>query len=161
MTAAELHLALNHIPVLGSIFGAALLAYGLWRGQEAVQKASLGLLVVVGAFAVAVYWTGEPAEEIVEGMAGVSHDAIEVHESWGWYAFVASIVTGIASLGALLLARARRELVGWTVQLVLVLSLLTSGVMAYTANLGGKIHHPELRADTTAVESPETVEEDE
>lgn len=156
MTAAHFHLALNHIPVLGSLFGASLLIYGLWRGQETVQKASLGLFVVVGAVAVVVYLTGEPSEEIIEGMAGVSHDAIEVHESWGLYAFIASIVTGIASLGALLFGWGRRQLVGWTVQLILVLSLFTTGVMVYTANLGGKIHHPELRSSSsTQTVSPE------
>lgn len=155
MTAAHFHLALNHIPVLGSIFGAALLAYGLWRKQEPVQRASLGLLVVVGAFAVAVYLTGEPAEEVVEGVAGVSHDAIEVHESWGWYAFLSSIVTGSASLAVLFYSWSRRQLVRWTVQSVLVLSLITSGIMVYTANLGGKVHHPELRGTQTTVESTE------
>lgn len=160
MTAAHIHLALNHIPVLGTLFGALLLASGLWRGYETVQKASLGLLVVVGAVAVAVYLTGEPAEEIVEGVAGVSHDAIEVHESWGWYAFLASIVTGLASLGALLYGWSQRSLARWSVQLVLVLSLLTTGVMLYTANLGGKVHHPELRATTTAVDAPDEHEDE-
>ena len=153
MTAAHFHLALNHIPVLGTLFGAVLLAYGLWRNQEAVQTVSLGLLVVAGAVAIAVYWTGEPAEEIVEGMAGVSHDAIEAHEEWGWYALLASLVTGVAALVSLGIGRARRQLVRRTVQVVLVLSLITTGMMAYTANLGGKIHHPELRGQTTAVES--------
>ncbi len=161
MTAAHFHLALNHIPVLGTLFAAILLAYGLWRGQEIVQKVSLGLLVVVGTVAVAVYLTGEPAEEIVEGVAGASHDAIEVHESWGLYAFIASIVTGLAALGALLYGWSQRTLARWTVQLVLVLSLITTGVMVYTANLGGKISHPELRAGTTAVETPEEAEEGE
>lgn len=161
MTAAHFHLALNHIPVLGTLFGAVLLAYGLWREQETVQNVSLGLLVVVGAVAVAVYLTGEPAEEIVEGVAGASHDAIEVHESWGLYAFIASIVTGLASLGALLYGWSRRTLARWTVQLVFILSLLTTGVMVYTANLGGKISHPELRASTTAVETPDNHENDE
>ncbi|MFB6286994.1 MAG: hypothetical protein ABEK03_10525 [Candidatus Bipolaricaulia bacterium] len=158
MTAAHLHLALNHIPVLGALLGAVLLAYGLWRGQETVQNVSLGLLVVVGAVAVAVYLTGEPAEEIVEGAAGVSHDAIEVHEAWGLYAFLASIVTGIGALGTLVLEYVRQHLARKAVQAVLVLALLTSGVMVYTANLGGKINHPELRASTSAVEAPGTLE---
>lgn len=158
MTAAQLHLALNHIPVLGTLLGAVLLAYALWRGQETVQNVSLGLLVVVGAVAVAVYLTGEPAEEIVEGAAGVSHDAIEAHEAWGLYAFLASIVTGLGALGALVLEKAREQLARWSVQAVLVLALLTSGVMVYTANLGGKINHPELRTSTTAVESPGDLE---
>ena len=155
MTAAHLHLALNHIPVLGTLFGTGLLAYGLWQRQETIQDVGLGLLVGVGAVAVAVYWTGEPAEEIVEGVAGVSHDAIETHEAWGWYAVLASTGTGVASLGALLYGRSRRTLARWAAQFVLVLSLLTTGVMAYTANLGGKVHHPELRADPTAVGTPD------
>jgi hypothetical protein len=149
MTAAHLHLVLNHIPVLGAIFGVLLLAYGHWRASTSVTKAALGLLVGAGAVAVAVYLTGEPAEEIVEGMAGMSHDALETHEAWGWYAALASVGTGLAALGALLYGWGRQSLAPWTVRIVLVLALLTSGLMVYTANLGGKVSHPELRATTT------------
>lgn len=153
MSAAHLHLMLNHIPLLGLVFGAVLLAYGLGRGAEDVQKASLGLLVVAGLSAIAVYLTGEPAEEVVEGLAGVSHDAIEAHEKWGWYALVAGIATGVVAFGTLLAgwmrARGRRAVV-----LTLVLALLSSGLIGYTANLGGKISHPELRAGTTETISP-------
>lgn len=159
MTAAHFHLALNHIPVLGSVFGTLLLAYGLWRDQEAVQNLILGFLVLVGAVAIPVYLTGEPAEEIVEGLAGVSHDAIEVHESWGKYALIASILTGAASLLVLTLRLVGRRLARWMVPSVLVLSLLTTGVMVYTASLGGKINHEELRGTTTVVESENGNEE--
>lgn len=48
------------------------------RGGAAI----LGLLAVAGLSAIAVFLTGEPAEEVVEGRAGVSHDAIEAHEEW-------------------------------------------------------------------------------
>jgi uncharacterized membrane protein len=161
MSAAHVHLALNHVPVLGTLFGAALLAYGLWRRQEAVQRASLGLLAVAGIVVVAVYWTGEPAEEIVEGLAGVSHDAIEVHEEWGWYAFLSSIATGIAALASLGLGRVRRQLVRRAVPFVLALSLISTGVMLYTASLGGKISHPELRGQAANVESVEPHAENE
>lgn len=152
MTAAHYHLALNHIPVLGSVFGTILLAYGLWRRQEPVQNLMLGFLAVIGAIAIPVYLTGEPAEEIVEGLAGVSHDAIEVHESWGQYAFIASIVTGVASLLVLTLRLVGRRLARWMIPGVLALSLVTTGIMVYTANLGGKINHEELRGTTTVVE---------
>ncbi|HKL87845.1 MAG TPA: hypothetical protein VJ884_02495, partial [Salinibacter sp.] len=145
MSAAHLHLILNHIPLLGLIFGAVLLAYGLWRGAEDVQKASLGLLAVAGLSAIAVYLTGEPAEEVVEGLAGVSHDAIEAHEEWGWYALVAGIATGVLALGTLLFGWVQERLGRGAVVLTLVVALLSSGLIGYTANLGGKISHPELR----------------
>ena len=150
MSAAHLHLMLNHIPLLGLVFGAALLAYGLWRGAEDVQKASLGLLAVAGLSAIAVYLTGEPAEEIVEGLAGVSHDAIEAHEEWGWYALIAGIATGVGALGTLLVGWGRERLGRGAVVLTLVLALLSSGLIGYTANLGGKISHPELRGETVS-----------
>ena len=153
MSAAHFHLMLNHIPLLGLVFGAVLLAYGLWRGAEDVQKASLGLLAVAGLSAIAVYLTGEPAEEIVEGLAGVSHDAIEAHEEWGWYALIAGIATGAVALGTLLAGWMRERLGRGAVILTLVLALLSSGLIGYTANLGGKISHPELRASTTDVPS--------
>lgn len=147
MTSAHWHLVLNHIPLLGLLFGSGLLAYGLFRAEDAVQRASLGLLAVAGLAIIAVYLTGEPAEEIVEGMAAVSHDAIEAHEELGWYALVAGVITGIASLGALLYGTARRRLAQWTVVLTLLLALASAGLIGYTANLGGKISHPELRSD--------------
>ena len=166
MSAAHLHLMLNHIPLLGLLFGVVLLAYGLWRGSEDVQKASLGLLAIAGLSAIAVYLTGEPAEEVVEGLAGVSYDAIEAHEEWGLYALIAGIATGVLALGALLLGWLRERLGRGTVVLTLVLALLSSGLIGYTANLGGKISHPELRGETVSAvdgngshEAPEEREE--
>ncbi len=148
MSAAHWHLVLNHIPLLGNLFGAILLAFGLWRGQADVQKASLGLLAVAGLAIIAVYLTGEPAEEVVEGLAGVSHDAIETHEHFAWYGLVAGLATSVGALGALLYGAVRQRLARWTVQATLLLALVSVALIGYTANLGGKISHPELRDDT-------------
>ena len=154
MSAAHFHLALNHIPLLGLLFGTSMLGYGLWRDQANVQRASLGLLAVAGLAIIAVYLTGEPAEEIVEGGTGVSHDALEAHEHFAWYGLVAGIAAGVGALGALLYGAFRGRLVRWTVGGTLVLALASAGLIAYTASLGGKISHPELRAAPTAVETP-------
>ena len=153
MTAAHLHLALNHVPILGTLFATGLLAYGLWRDHAGIQEGALGLLAAVGAVAVAVYLTGEPAEEIVEGLAGVSHEALEAHEAWGWYAALTSIGTGFLSLGALLYRWVASSLPRGIVRGVFLLALAGSTLMVYTAALGGKVHHPELRAAPTAVET--------
>jgi uncharacterized protein YacL len=152
MSTAHFHLALNHIPLLGILFGGALLAYGLWRASSDVQTASLGLLAVAGMATIAVYLTGESAEDIVEGLASVSHDAIEAHEAMGTYALVAGLLTAFSALLALTLHAAYQHLVRWTVLLTLVLALASTGLIGYTANLGGKISHPELRSDATATQ---------
>ena len=154
MSAAHWHLMLNHLPLLGLAIGTVLLAYGAGHRHEDVQRASLGLLVVAGLSAIAVYLTGEPAEEVVEGLANVSHDALEAHEHFAIYALVGGITTGVVALGTLLYGGLRRSLARWTVLLTLVLALATTGLLGYTANLGGKISHPELRGATvSAVET--------
>lgn len=154
MSAAHWHLVLNHIPLLGILFGTLLLAFGLWRGQADVQKASLGLLAVAGLAIIAVYLTGEPAEEVVEGVAGVSHNAIEAHEDVAWYGLVAGLATSVGALGTLVYGAVRRRLARWTVQGTLLLALVSVALIGYTASLGGKISHPELRGDTTVQVAP-------
>ena len=156
MSAAHWHLMLNHLPLLGLAIGAVLLAYGTRRRHEDVQRASLGLLAVAGLSAIAVYLTGEPAEEVVEGLANVSHDALEAHEHFAIYALVGGIATGVVALGTLLYGGLRRSLARWTVLLTLVLALITTGLLSYTANLGGKISHPELRDATVSAVEPDS-----
>jgi len=75
MNLAHLHLVLNHLPVLGTGFGLALLIFGLWRRSDELKKTALGVLVLVALAAVPVYLTGEPAEELVQAVPGVSKPA--------------------------------------------------------------------------------------
>ena len=65
MTWSHLHLMLNHVPVLGAVFGFLLLAYGVWRKNDTLQRAALWSFAVVALVAVPVYLTVEPAEEAV------------------------------------------------------------------------------------------------
>ncbi|WP_022836298.1 hypothetical protein [Salisaeta longa] len=146
---AHLHLMVNHLPILGTLFGALGLAYGLLRAQAAVQRAALGLLVIAALGGVAAYYSGESAEDIVEGLAGVSHAWIEAHESTGEYTIYAGVATGLLALLTLWMSRGRELLHRGLVVTTLVLSLGTFGLAAYAANQGGKISHPELRSGTT------------
>lgn len=151
MSTVHLHLLLTHVPVLGTVFGVLLLVYGLWRKQDVIQKVSLGVFVLSGLAAWVVYLTGEGAEEAVESLAGISHAVIEPHEEAAVFALVAALVLGAVSLGVLLLARRRDRLARWAVLATLALGVLTSGLMGWTANLGGQINHPEIRSTTADV----------
>jgi len=146
MSAAHFHLIVNHIPVLGTLFGAGILLAGLWWKQDAVVRVALGLFVVAGIGAAGAYVSGEGAEEIAEGLPGVTEAAIEAHEELALYAFIAAIVLGVAAIGALVAYRSRSIPRTASIAL-LVLSLGVFGVMGATANLGGQIRHTELRAE--------------
>ena len=149
MDAAHIHLMLNHVPVLGAVFGAVLLGVGLLRRDESWQRIALWTLLVTGVASVVVYLTGEPAEELVEGAAGFSHDAVERHEEIAEWAMYAGGAVGAAALGAIGWFRSR-SLPRGLMTGVFVLNLALVGVMAWTANSGGKVSHPELRGETAA-----------
>ena len=152
MSTVHLHLLLNHVPVIGTIVGLFLLAWAVFRRDQGLARATLGLFAILAVVALAAFLTGEPAEEAVEGLAGVTEGSIERHEEAALLATIALGVLGAASLGALVWFR-RRALPGRVLALMLVLALVPAGAMAWTANLGGQIRHTELRAGTPVVDS--------
>ena len=160
MSGAHLHLILNHIPVLGAVFGLLLLAYGVVRRNDGVVRASFWTLAIVGMAGLAAYLTGEPAEEIVEELPGISEAILERHEEAALLATIGGGIVGLAALAGLLLHRTRS--VGNAFSAVmLVLTLGLFGAMAWTANLGGQIHHAEIRGGQTAQAVQDGGEEDE
>ena len=144
---AEIHLFLNHLPVLGSLFGFALLAAGLWRKSEELKKAALVLLVVCGAIAIPVYLTGEPSEEIVEDLPGVSEGYIEEHEESALITLIGIEATALVSLLGLILARNKGNASAAITSLCFILALAVSLSVAWTAHLGGQIRHTEIRSN--------------
>ena len=150
MNLAHLHLLLNHLPVLGSAFGLGLLAFGLWRRSDELKKVALGVFAIVAVAAVPVYLTGQPAEEIIESLPGVSMPVIEQHESAAGLGFVAILGLGMASLTGLSAFRNGNPLPVWFDISVLVAALIVCGLMAWTANLGGQIRHSEIRTNSSA-----------
>jgi len=145
VNAAHIHLLLNHLPVVGTLFGLALLLWAMVSANAEMKKGALGLLVLAALTALPVYLTGEPAEELVAPLAGVSQPAIESHEDSAKLSAIAAGLMGASALLALKSARSRREIPAVLGVIVLILAVVTAGLMARTANLGGRIHHIEAR----------------
>ena len=146
MNWAHGHLILNHVPVLGTVFGLALLAWAMLRRSDAVQRVALGTFVVIAMLALPVYFTGEPAEGVVEHAAGVSEAAIEAHEGAALVALIGVELLGLIGLGGLYLSRRGRTPSAAAPRAALLVSIVVAGLMAWTANLGGQIRHVETRA---------------
>lgn len=147
MDLTHLHLMLNHLPVLGVVFGFLILAWGVLRGQDEIKKIGLIFLIITAIFAVPVYLTGEPAEEAVENLAGVSEQIIETHEDSALVSLILAIATGVMAATALILKRfATENAARISIFAVLLLSIFTGGFITRTANLGGQIRHTEIRS---------------
>ena len=154
MNAAHWHLILNHIPLVGIGFVILLMIIALARKSPELKNVALIFTVIVALWAIPSYLTGEPAEEIVEDMPGISEDSIHEHEEFAEIAFILIEVVGGTALIALIGGRFNKKL-GNTLAVVTLVGLIAGGgLIAWTANLGGKIHHQEIRGEKTALSPP-------
>ena len=158
MEIAYLHVAINHLPIMGVPIGIGVLALGAFARNDAIKRAALLVFVAIGLATVAVYLAGPGGEDFVEHLPGVSEDAIETHEAMAGIALFATEVLALLSLvvfarfgGPAMLSRSpaavvARALPGWAVGVVMVVALVTAGVLGYTGKLGGQIRHTEFSA---------------
>ena len=144
MSATHLHLILNHLPILGVPFGVVLLLLGVHRNNRDLKQVALGVFVIAALCAIPVYLTGEPAEETVEHLAGVSEMLIERHEDLAKLAMASVSALGLASL-AVLLGWRKDDYPTPALTGILILSLVTAGALALTGAAGGAIRHSEIR----------------
>jgi len=158
MNWAHVHLLLNHVPVLGTVFGLTLLGWAMLRRNSSVQRVALGVFVAIAVLALPAYFTGEPAKDVVEHAARVSEPAIEAHESSALTSLIGVELLGMVALVGLYAARRNRPLSANVTRAALFVSLVTAVLMARTANLGGQILHLEIQA---GAESPVTPHGDE
>lgn len=148
MNYAHLHLIVNHVPVVGIPFTLAIwIASAVAKNRAMRNTALVGFIACALAGGVATL-TGEPAEEAVEHLPGVSESVIEPHEDaaqWGW---IAAGTLGVCALVALAIYRKADALPRGLIIATTILAVWASAVMLRVANLGGKIRHTEIRADS-------------
>jgi hypothetical protein len=153
---AHLHLLLNHFPTIGTIVGLGLFVFSLLVKNEDLKRASLGIFVIIAVVTVPAYLTGRAAQEAVLDSPDVTQGLIESHQDQALLAFVFMQLTGLFSWIGLWQVRRISRVAGWNLAAVLLLSIVTLGLMANTANLGGEIRHPEIRSGQDATVSEGT-----
>lgn len=156
MSGAHWHLILNHIPVVTLGLSLLMLAVALVNKNRTLQQVSVSLIVFSALMTIPVYLTGEPAEKQIEHLAGVSEALIKQHEEAAEVALIAIGILGVVALGAMVGFRRAATLPTWGMVVLLLLTMSVGGTMAWTANLGGQIRHPEIRAASMAKASADT-----
>lgn len=142
---AHVHIMINHIPVIGLMGILLLLLYAVFRRSEEVKMVSFGALVLIALMTIAVFFTGQAAEDMAKKIPGVTENDIGRHEEAAVLSLTGIEISGTLALIGLILRRRRGSMPKWNVIAVLVLSLISSGIVLYTANLGGEIRHTEIR----------------
>ncbi|WP_210517759.1 hypothetical protein [Hymenobacter terricola] len=145
MNQAHLHLIVNHVPIVGSLFAAVLLSAGMLRRNTALTQAGLVAVLAAGLLCLPAQLTGEGAAKIVQDLPRVSRALIDNHAAAAEQGFwVLEGAAALALFGLLLLKNAapRARLLAW---LTLATALLSFGLLARAGSLGGQIRHTEIR----------------
>lgn len=153
---AHVHLLLNHVPTVGFAIGIALFLGSLVHKNGHLERTSLGVFFAVAVVAIATYVSGNAAESLIKDRPGVSQAAIRAHEDAALLAFAFMEITGFFSWLALWQWRRLSRLPGWSLATVLLLSIVTFGLMARAAEMGGGINHPEMFAAGTPLATAST-----
>lgn len=145
MEATHLHLILVHIPIVGSFIGLSILTYGLYSKNSEVKRTALAIFVLIALVTIAVFFSGDEAEDAVGHLPGVSSKIIDEHEDLAEIAVWAVQLLGLLSLGGLYAMNKKLHFAKSIVIATLVASVAVFALLAQVGNLGGQIRHSEIR----------------
>ena len=147
----QIHLALNHVPIIGLPILVLLLIAGWWRQSDDLIRSSLWSVTLLAGAAIAIKFTGDFAAEQSPGQFTPVKEFVSRHEEASDQATTGVFLVGLAAVLALFLARQGRRVRAWSIGLVVLLGLLTELLYARVGHTGGQISHPELRAPLALV----------
>lgn len=145
MDSTHIHLLLNHFPIIGTFIGTLVLAWAVVRKSNDLRSAGCTIIILMALVAIPVYLTGEPAEESVEHLPGVSESMIESHEDAALQALIALEVAGVLALAGFFAHRTGHQRAHTLTLGALTVAIVSCALMSYTGFLGGQIRHSELR----------------
>jgi hypothetical protein len=154
LSATHLHLMLNHVPVLGTIFVFIVLLWGLVRRSREITSLGLLFTVILALVTIPVYLTGDPTEDQQRHATWFDKDRAHEHEEKAERGLIAVLATGAVALGALFLRRGGRPGNGVVTGLAATGVAVSAVLFALAALEGGEIHHEELRPGAVNVAPP-------
>lgn len=156
MNQTHIHLMLNHVAILGSIFSILILLAGIVYNSDILKKTAMIGFVIAALTAIPVFLTGEPAEESVEHLPGIIKETIHDHEEAAEISIWLIVLLGLASLVTFFIAQKNNSIKKGFVTFLLLASLVAAGSISYTGYLGGKIRHTELTPGGTPATNAST-----
>ncbi len=146
MNEAHVHLVTNHLPIIIPFIALVVLLIGLISKSDAVKRTAFFLFILGAISTFPAFESGEEAEEIVEHLAGVSHDLIHEHEEKAELFMVLSYLLGALSLVGLWANWKKKKFANIISYITILFSVVVLYVAKETGTTGGEIRHPEIRS---------------
>jgi hypothetical protein len=159
-TPAHLHLALNHVPIIGLTVASLPVLIGIiFHSRGALASGLLAVICCAGAMPV-IMETGEAARDgffdgaVQPDLDKPGYDALRQHAGRAKATAPVVYAAGILALVALLALTKFPRQAAWIGWAVLVGNLLSVSLSVWTAEAGGRIRHAEFRPVPPATPSP-------
>jgi hypothetical protein len=142
---AHVHIVLNHVPSLGTLVGLLLLIFAIHKKDEPLKQVSFGILALMALATLLTYLTGNPARRHLFGYKSAALGMVELHQNAAMLTLIAMTISGTFAWFGLWEGRRFKRVGAFTSLGTLVFSGISASLILYTAGLGGKISHPEIR----------------
>lgn len=146
MDPLQLHLLVNHLPIIGTITALIVVVIGVWRKDATIRAVGLSVYAVMALAVVPAYFSGEEAEERVENIAGISHDVIHEHEESAELSLTVMLIAAAVALATLFTQWKGMSIAQSLSYLFVVIATMAALQVARTGHEGGKIRRPDLGA---------------
>jgi len=151
MNDAHLHLAVNHLPIVGNLIGILVLITGLLFKKVEVKLTAFGIFIFSAITSAFAFYTGEGAEEIVENISGISETLIHTHEEYAETFFILTLILGAVSLIGFVVELKKSKYAKYLAFLILLLAMGDGVLAKYVGTSGGEIRHSEIRSDSEMI----------
>lgn len=145
MYLTQLHLMLNHLPILLVALGGLIELYVLIykKSNPLINRIGLIFLALAAVTVIPVFLTGEASEESIEKLV-LSEQLIEQHEEAARLALFTILGVGVIALLALIRNIRTQVQNRYLVVSAVFCAFISFGFIARAAHLGGKIRHTEI-----------------
>jgi hypothetical protein len=150
---AQIHLMVNHMPILGSVFAILILLWGTIRKSQPIIGLGLVFLIFCAGFAFLADKTGENANQYLRDQKLLKKGEVKEHAQAADWASYLLYGTGLLSLIAVSFKKLRSK--NWLLAIIVVIGGMGATAMVVTGLHGGKIMHKEVR-DNAGIIGPET-----
>lgn len=145
MDGLQLHLLVNHVPIIGTIIGVMVVLVGAFLKMELVKRTGLVIYLATGLFVFAANFTGEDAEEIIEErVSWVSHDQIHEHEEAAETAMTITVIGLVLALIHLVNVPPSNSIQRLVLSAFLLAGIAGAIAVGIAGHEGGKIRRPDL-----------------
>lgn len=159
----HLHVAVNHLPLVGIAATCVPLIYALVRRERHTLRVGFLMCVIFGASVAAAMFTGDAAQDEIQhgGQLDSLLDAqgrewLHVHEDRADTGAIVLYTTGMSGLVGLLVLGMYPKRALWVGMVSLILCIVSVATMIWVADAGGNIRHPEFRSGIAPSRAAET-----